>query len=265
MLLWLESMARTLIGAPPNSRLFHEAFASRAKLQCPHNPCPPLVGWFHCSASPAGSQPQTSGVAKRTGSDQLVVTIYSLQGGDYSILSLDLCCSVPSQPHPWLSRVQTPLCIAAREEALASHPDRAFVRYSAGNSGGFPHQQSTPLQSASCSMHSVREHPDVIRSYLEKECALGHMLGPFPQSAHTALPPLHINLIPKGHNTGKWQLITDLSYPPGQSVNNGISSDLSSMLYIHHGGQGCRRGGNPRPACQDRRQVSLPACSGSPI
>eukprot|EP00731_Ephydatia_muelleri_P032810 Em0024g354a len=37
-------------------------------------------------------------------------------------------------------------------------------------------------------------------------------------------------VVPKGHATGKWRLITDLSYPPGKSVNDGIvpSSVLSA-------------------------------------
>ena len=35
-----------------------------------------------------------------------------------------------------------------------------------------------------------------------------------------------ISVIPKGHNTGKWRLITDL-YPNGLSVNDGINPALS--------------------------------------
>jgi hypothetical protein len=61
------------------------------------------------------------------------------------------------------------------------------------------------------------------------------MLGPFTKEvAARALPRCHINrfgVIPKGHNTGKWRLITDLSYPPGRSVNDGIDGDLCSLTY----------------------------------
>ena len=39
-------------------------------------------------------------------------------------------------------------------------------------------------------------------------------------------------LIPKGHNNGKFRLITDLSFPHGASVNDGITSDLVSLSYI---------------------------------
>ena len=76
-------------------------------------------------------------------------------------------------------------------------------------------------------------HPEVISEYLRKECSLGRMLGPFRDDAR-GMPPLHVNhfgVIPKGHNTGKWRLITDLSFPPGFSVNDGIDPSLCSMVY----------------------------------
>ena len=38
-------------------------------------------------------------------------------------------------------------------------------------------------------------------------------------------------LIPKGHNTGKWRLITDLSHPPGRSINDAITSEVCSLSY----------------------------------
>ena len=58
------------------------------------------------------------------------------------------------------------------------------------------------------------------------------MLGPFRSSSE--LPPLHINrfgVIPRGHNTGKWRLITYLSYPHNFSVNDGIDQSLYSLTY----------------------------------
>ena len=73
----------------------------------------------------------------------------------------------------------------------------------------------------------------MVGDYLRKELSLGRMLGPFPDSS--TLPPLQVNrfgVIPKGHNTGKWRLITDLSFPPGQSVNDGIDPSLCSLSYI---------------------------------
>ena len=48
--------------------------------------------------------------------------------------------------------------------------------------------------------------------------------GPAPILAH--------GVIPKGHNTGKWRLITDLSYPEHHSVNDGIDPNLCSLRYM---------------------------------
>ncbi len=73
---------------------------------------------------------------------------------------------------------------------------------------------------------------EVIRDYLQKELSLGRMLGPFTDT--NSLPPFHINrfgVIPKGHNIGKWRLITDLSYPHGHRVKEGIDSTLCSLQY----------------------------------
>ena len=83
-------------------------------------------------------------------------------------------------------------------------------------------------------MRSALQHPQVVSDYLAKEVSLGRMLGPFPRESTTCLPPVHVNrfgVIPKGHNSGKWRLITDLSYPPGYSVNDGIDASLCSLAY----------------------------------
>ena len=81
-------------------------------------------------------------------------------------------------------------------------------------------------------MPSATAHPEVVTAYLQKEQSLGRLLGPFPPSH--LLPPTQLNrfgVIPKGHNTGKWRLITDLSHPPTGSVNGGIEPELCSLSY----------------------------------
>ena len=55
------------------------------------------------------------------------------------------------------------------------------------------------------------------------------MLGPFPDTH--GLPNLHVNRFAKGQ-TGKWRLITDLSFPHGLSVNDGIEPEYCSMSYV---------------------------------
>ena len=74
----------------------------------------------------------------------------------------------------------------------------------------------------------------MVQAYLDKEQSVG-LLGPFAPNDLGILPALHLNrfgVILKGHNTGKWPLITDLSHPPGQSVNSGIDPELCSLSYI---------------------------------
>ena len=86
--------------------------------------------------------------------------------------------------------------------------------------------------SAVANMHSANLHPEVITGYLHREISLGRMLGPFPRTF--AAPELQLNrfgVIPKGHNSGKWRLITDLSFPPGKSVNDGVDPALCSLTY----------------------------------
>lgn len=151
------------------------------------------------------------------------------------LLCLDFCR--PSYDHHChtLMAVTSPLNLAAWELALSTHPDKAFARYVCrgireGFRIGFKH--SSPLKSAQANMKSASEHPEIISEYLAKECQLGRMLGPFTQA--TELPQLQVNrfgVIPKGHNTGKFRLITDLSFPPGQSVNDGIDPNICSLAY----------------------------------
>ena len=81
-------------------------------------------------------------------------------------------------------------------------------------------------------MSSAHMHRGVVTDYLQKELSLGRLLGPFQSTA--MLPQLQINrfgVIPKGHNTGKWRLITDLSFPTGFSVNDGIDPLLCTLSY----------------------------------
>ena len=153
------------------------------------------------------------------------------------LLCLDLCRPPGPRVHPLLRPVYSPLDPTAWSVALHPHPDKAFVRFLLkGLREGFRigFHRPAPLQSAPCNMRSALQHPDVVQEYLERECARNRMLGPYSRSDVRDMPPLHINrfgVIPKGHNTGKWRLITDLSHPPSQSVNDGIDPALCSLTY----------------------------------
>ena len=81
-------------------------------------------------------------------------------------------------------------------------------------------------------MHSTTLRPLVIPEYIANELARARMLGPFPSSWKNRFHVNRFGLIPKGHNTGKYRLITDLCFPRGASVNDGIDPALTSLSYI---------------------------------
>ena len=151
------------------------------------------------------------------------------------LLALELCSSSPNPAHLLLTPSHSPLMPEAWGAALQHHPDRVFVCIRCLETGlrnGF--HSTAPLRSPSRNMLSTLQHLEVAQSYLAKECALGRMLGPSPLSLTATLPPLHINhfgVIPKGHITSKWRLITDISFPPSFSVNDGIDPELCYLVY----------------------------------
>jgi len=82
-------------------------------------------------------------------------------------------------------------------------------------------------------MLSALEHPEVVQKYLQEECQMGRVLGPFDLGE---LPGVHVSkfgVIPKSNQPGKWRLILDLSSPNGASVNDGIQKELCSLQYMH--------------------------------
>ena len=132
-------------------------------------------------------------------------------------------------------QVSTPLDADVWEAALLPHPDRAYASYVVqGLRGGFRvgFQWGAPLKSARNNMPSTRLRPEVITEHIAKEVGKGRMIGPLPPSLKHVLHVNRIGLIPKGHSAGKFHLITDLSFPRGASVNDGISPDLVSLSYI---------------------------------
>ena len=135
-----------------------------------------------------------------------------------------------------LGRISSPLSdrLAQWRRALEGHPDRAFTGYVLG---GLEHgfrvgYTGTRLSSAPSNMYSARLHPTTIDSYISTEVEEGRMLGPFGLGQVGGLHVNRMGVVPKGHTPGRWRLITDLSYPEGASVNDGIQPELCSLKYI---------------------------------
>ena len=77
---------------------------------------------------------------------------------------------------------------------------------------------------------SAKEHPTVVEQKLMKEVGLGRVAGPFCKQPLQDLVISPIGLVEKS-TPGEFRLIFDLSYPSGQSVNDGIPPQLSSVVY----------------------------------
>ena len=135
-----------------------------------------------------------------------------------------------------LCLVNSPLRLSWEKwnSALASHPDHQFAGYvlhgiQDGFRIGFNRKQ--PLEGARRNNPSTGEHPEVVEQYLSKEITAGRIIGPFPEAHIPGLQVSRMSVIPKGHTPGKWRLITDLSFPAGRSVNDGIDPNLCSLQY----------------------------------
>ena len=137
---------------------------------------------------------------------------------------------------PEVTRINSPLvpCLPHWVHGLCHHPDREFANcITDGIQFGFRlgFDYSSPLRPARRNMPSAAAHPEVISKYVEDEISEGRIFGPFPKGA---IPKLQINrmgVIPKGHTPGKWRMVTDLSFPEGASVNDGIDPHFCSLQY----------------------------------
>ena len=142
--------------------------------------------------------------------------------------------SAPELPAD-ITAVATPLRLSAWEAELRYYPDGEFAQYlldgiKEGFRIGFDYT-SHSCTSASKNMRSAYEHPEPIDRYIEQEIAMGRIIGPLPDEWKGGIHVSRFGVIPKPHQPGRWRLITDLSSPPGRSVNDGVESHLCSLSY----------------------------------
>lgn len=137
-----------------------------------------------------------------------------------------------------LQTVSSPLWdhLSAWQLALGSHPDKDFISYilegiNCGFRVGFDHSRS--LYPSRHNMPSAKDHGKVVESYLAGEVSAGRIIGPL-SACTTSKVKAQINrlgVVPKGRASGKWRLITDLSFPEGRSINDGIDPLVCSLRY----------------------------------
>ena len=118
--------------------------------------------------------------------------------------------------------------------ALEHHPDSRLRDYlltgiREGFRIGFSSDQ--PLRSASRNMQSALENPEPVEAYIQNELTEGRIAGPFSLEAARGTHISRFGVIPKRHQPKKWRLILDLSHPTGESVNDGVAKELSTLQY----------------------------------
>ncbi len=91
--------------------------------------------------------------------------------------------------------------------------------------------ERTRLNLAKKNTMSADKNPQVIDDYLSKEFQAVNILELFPLSSALKAHNNRFGVISKKYQPGKWRLITDLSFPDGGSVNDGINPDHCSMAY----------------------------------
>lgn len=86
------------------------------------------------------------------------------------------------------------------------------------------------LKPAKKNLFSATSMPEIIEDYIKSEVSHGTMCGPFEKLPYKNSQINRFGIIPKSN--GKWRLITDLSYPFGFSVNDGISKQDAFVSYV---------------------------------
>ena len=113
------------------------------------------------------------------------------------------------------------------------HPDKKFVNFLiSGLREGFDIGYSGPEQNRiSRNLVSAVQNSSVIDEYLKTEVSGGRIHGPFlyPPFDHFQCNP--IGVVPK-KTPGKFRVIMDLSYPPGNSINDYIDKEEFSLRYV---------------------------------
>ena len=122
--------------------------------------------------------------------------------------------------------------MARWDHYLQSHLDRdftEFLRMGICHSFKIGFNCSSRLCSPKSNYESSVGNPGHAQRYISEEVAAGH-LRPVTHDSPAHWSP--IGLVPNDHQPGKFRLIIDLSSPCGASVNDGISSQLTSLTYL---------------------------------
>ena len=133
-----------------------------------------------------------------------------------------------------------PLKIKGWSRYLQNHPDRYYVRalLRINRHGARIGYTGPPRFFLSENHSSASEAPTTLTADVNKQLAAGRLsILSEPLPGHYICSPL--GLVPKSN--GGWRRIHDLSYPKGQSVNDGILRDWGSLEYKRSWAKLCAR------------------------
>ena len=96
---------------------------------------------------------------------------------------------------------------------------------------GFPLHYEGP-QDSSCAKNllSAIQNPEAVDAKLDKEIAAHRIAGPYSSPPFPQFRISPLGLVPK-KTEGEFRLIHHLSFPQGSSLNDGISSEFTSVSY----------------------------------
>ena len=143
---------------------------------------------------------------------------------------------LPSQVTPLLRDCPYPSRLVAVGELSGGPPrpclprlprQRHLLRFRIG----YDYSRVSTIRSSQRNMLSAREKPEVVRNYLEQECAEHRVVGPLDPAQFPFVHISRFGVIPKS-TAGKWRLIVDMSDPDGASINDGICESVCSLTYV---------------------------------
>lgn len=135
----------------------------------------------------------------------------------------------PNQPIP-INDI-TPVKFDRLALYLQGYPKAAFDFLEQGFTSGFSiNFQGPRLHRVSKNLQSIREHPNILTNKLNAEISQNRIAGPFTTLPFPNLQISPLGLVPKKEG-GEFRLIHHLSFPLGESINDGISEVDKTVQY----------------------------------
>ena len=94
----------------------------------------------------------------------------------------------------------------------------------------FLHYEGPQDSSCAKNLLSAIQNPETVDAKIDKELAAQRLAGPFSSPPFSHFRISSLGLVPK-KTEGEFRLIHHLCFPQGSSLNDGISSEFTSVSY----------------------------------